>query len=77
MHEFNFLGVVFAWLVILMLIIGEIRPMDKEFVQQDVKAVDMTPWRLAIPIGIALIISVIAIYYQFADFSVLTKFGGQ
>jgi solute:Na+ symporter, SSS family len=77
MHEFNFLGVVFAWLVILMLIIGEIRPMEKEFVQQDVKAVDMTPWKLAIPVGIVLIISVIAIYYQFADFSVLTKFGGE
>jgi solute:Na+ symporter, SSS family len=77
MHEFNFLGVVFAWLVILMLIIGELRPMKEEFVQQDVKAVDMTPWKLAIPVGIILILTVIAIYYQFADFSVLTKFGGE
>jgi SSS family solute:Na+ symporter len=77
MHEFNFLGVVFAWLVILMLIIGELRPMKEEFVQHDVKAVDMTPWKLAVPVGIILIFTVIAIYYQFADFSVLTKFGGE
>ncbi|EMI20862.1 transporter, solute:sodium symporter family protein [Rhodopirellula maiorica SM1] len=71
-HDFHFLGMVFAWLVILMLVIGEVRPRETEFIQEDAKAVDMTPWRLATPAGIALIVIVIAIYVSFADFSVLT-----
>jgi len=71
MHEFQFLGVVFAWLVILMLVIGEIRPLAIEFVQKDVGAVDMTPWRFATPAGSFLIAAVATIYVSFADFSVL------
>jgi SSS family solute:Na+ symporter len=71
MHEFNFLGVVFAWLLVLMLVIGEIWPRETEFEQQDVGAVDMTPWRFAGPAGLALILIVFAIYIVFADFSVL------
>ncbi|WP_442505537.1 solute:sodium symporter family transporter [Novipirellula sp. SH528] len=70
-HDFHFLGMVFAWLVILMLVIGEVRPRETEFIQQDAKAVNMTPWRYATPAGIALIVIVIAIYVSFADFSVL------
>ncbi|MFG0332685.1 MAG: solute:sodium symporter family transporter, partial [Maioricimonas sp. JB049] len=75
MHEYQFLGVVFAWLLILMLIIGEIAPCEKEFVQEDVKAVDMTPWSLAIPAGLVLIAIVVTIYIMFADFSVLVPAG--
>lgn len=71
LHEFHFLGIVFAWLVIFMLVIGEVAPRETEFVQEDVGAVDMTPWRLARPAGILLILIVLAIYVTFADFSVL------
>jgi len=71
MHNFQFLGVVFAWLVILMLVIGELRPREEEFVQEDVGAVDMTPWSLAKPAGLLLIAIVFTIYVTFADFSVL------
>lgn len=71
MHEFHFLGLVFAYLVILMLIIGEIKPRETEFVQEDVKAVDMTPWKHAKVTGAALIVIVLIIYICFADFSVL------
>jgi SSS family solute:Na+ symporter len=71
MHEFHFLGIVFSWLLILMLVIGEVRPRETEFEQEDVGAVDMTPWRLSKPAGILLIIIVFAIYITFADFSVL------
>ena len=75
MHEFQFLGVVFAWLVVLMLVLGEVSPRETEFVQQDVKAVDMTPWKGAKPAGLALIAIVLAIYVTFADFSVLAEAG--
>jgi SSS family solute:Na+ symporter len=71
LHEFHFLGIVFAWLVILMLIIGEVRPRETEFVQKDALAVDMTPWRFAKPAGLVLILIVFLIYACFADFSVL------
>jgi SSS family solute:Na+ symporter len=71
MHEFQFLGVVFAWLVILMLVIGEVSPRETEFEQVDVGAVNMTPWKFAKPAGLALIAIVFAIYATFADFSVL------
>ena len=73
MHEFHFLGTVFAWLVILQLIIGEISPRKEEFVQEDVGAIDMTPWVHAKKVGIGLIVSVMVIYTLFADFSVLRK----
>lgn len=75
LHDFHFLGLVFAWLLILMLVIGEVAPRETEFVQEDVKAVDMTSWKLAKPVGLLLIAAVLTIYVTFADFSVLTAFG--
>ncbi len=71
LHEFHFLGIVFTWLVVLMLVIGEIAPRETEFVQQDVGAVDMTSWPLVKPVGLLLIACVFGIYVMFADFSVL------
>jgi SSS family solute:Na+ symporter len=71
LHDFHFLGIVFTWLVILMLVIGEIRPRETEFNQEDVGAVDMTPWKHARKAGFVLIAIVLAIYVTFADFSVL------
>jgi SSS family solute:Na+ symporter len=71
LHEYHFLGIVFAWLVVMMLVIGEIKPLASEFVQQDVQAVDMKPWPWAKPVGLLLIVIVFLIYASFADFSVL------
>lgn len=76
LHEFHFLGIVFSWLLILMLVIGEVKPRETEFEQQDVGAVDMTPWRFAKPVGLLLILIVFTIYITLADFSVLTTNGG-
>jgi len=71
MHEFHFLGIVFSYLVILMLVIGELSPLEHEFVQQDVGAVDMTPWKHARLGGAVLLGIVLLIYVVFANFSVL------
>lgn len=54
---------------------GEVKPRESEFEQEDVGAVDMTPWRFAKPVGLLLILIVLAIYITFADFSVLTTNG--
>ena len=71
MHEFHFLGIVFAYLVIFMLVMGELSPTAEEFVQEDVGAVDMTPWKHARLVGGVLAATVLLIYAVFADFSVL------
>jgi NAD(P)-dependent dehydrogenase (short-subunit alcohol dehydrogenase family) len=71
----SFPCIVFSWLMILMLVIGEISPRETEFQQEDVGAVDMTPWKHARAAGIVLIIVIFAIYITFADFSVLTPSG--
>jgi len=71
MHEFHFLGLVFTWLVVIMLVIGELRPSETEFEQEDVGAVDMKPWKYAMPVGFLLIVIVFTIYITTADFSVL------
>ena len=69
MHEYHFLGIVFCYLIVLMLVIGEIKPRTTEFVQEDVKAVDMTPWKHAKLTSSVLIATVLVIYIIFADFS--------
>jgi SSS family solute:Na+ symporter len=73
MNDFYFLGIVFMHLIAFMLIYGGANPMEKEFVQEDVGAVDMTPWPHARKAGAGLIIAIIAIYMAFADFSVLKE----
>ena len=72
MHDFHFLGLVFAYLVIMMLVIGEIWPLKDEWLQVDVGAVDMTPWIHARKASLILILLVLTIYILFADLSVLT-----
>jgi len=71
MHDFHFLGIVFSYLVIIMLVVGELRPMPAEWIQNDVKAVDMTPWKYSRIAGLFLVLIVLSIYIFFADFSVL------
>ena len=71
LHEFHFLGLVFSYLVVAMLVIGELRPLDNEWTQQDVGAVDLTPWKHARRMGLVLVALVISIYIAFADLSVL------
>ncbi|MFT5241889.1 MAG: SSS family solute:Na+ symporter [Candidatus Promineifilaceae bacterium] len=71
MHEFHFLGIVFAYLLISMFVMGELNPRSEEFIQKDVKAVDMTPWKHARITGAILVGIVLLIYVLFADFSVL------
>jgi SSS family solute:Na+ symporter len=76
MHEFHFLGAVFAVLVAMMLLIGYVSPRATPWVHISSGQVDITPWRPAIPVGLALIGIVITIYVSFADLSVLQTSSG-
>lgn len=72
LHELHFLGLVFLFLVSLMLVIGKTVPRETDFEQTDAGAVDMTPWRHTPVAGMALIAMVFAIYIFFADFTALS-----
>jgi len=72
LHEFHFLGIVFAALVIIMLIIGKARPQAIAWKHEYSGDVEMTPWKLAKPVAIVLLVLAISIYAIFADFSVLS-----
>ena len=72
-HGFHFLGIVFAIIIVTMLIIGKVKPRESDFIQEDVKAVDMTPWKHRNLAGGACIVMVFIIYATFADFSAASK----
>ena len=71
LHEFHFLGLVFVSLLGLMLLVGQISPRETGWEQEYSGDVDLTPWPLAKPVGFALVAFVLAIYFYFADSSVL------
>lgn len=71
-HEFHFIGAVFASTVALMLIIGKVKPRETPWEQQYSGDVDLTPWKFAKPVGIGLVIFVLGVYIYFADFSILS-----
>ncbi|WP_417848628.1 solute:sodium symporter family transporter [Thalassoglobus sp.] len=71
-HEFHFIGAVFLGTILLMLLIGKIKPRETPWVQEYSGDVDLTPWVFAKPLGIGLVIFVLAIYVYFADFSILS-----
>ena len=71
MHQFHFFGAVFLLLVIIMLVIGKLKPSTESWQQADSGEVELTPWSLAKPLSVGLIIAVFLIYGLFADFSVL------
>ena len=71
MTEFHFLGLAFALIVGVMLLITAYNPRSDAWEQEYSQDVDMTPWKYAFPVGMLLVVIVLMIYTYFADFSVL------
>ena len=71
MHEFHFLGAVFALLLAIMALSRWIKPMDQPWEHHHSGDVDLTPWKWAKPMGIGLAVAVLLLYMAFADTSVL------
>lgn len=65
-HEFHFLGMVFALLIIMMLVIGAVKPRDTPWTLISGNTIDMTPWKNAKWASLGLVICVLAIYIGFA-----------
>lgn len=75
--DYHFVGISFLVILDAMLLIRIAKPLRTAFVHQDVKAVNLTPWRGAKFASIALLLAVFCIYAVFADFSVLRDAAGK
>ncbi|MDD3154109.1 MAG: solute:sodium symporter family transporter [Victivallaceae bacterium] len=71
MSQYYFVALVFVFLIVLMLVIGKISPRATAYVAVDAKATDLTPWAGTPYVSAGLILIVVAIYWYFADFSIL------
>ncbi len=67
LHEFHFLGLVFASLILLMLLIGRLRPRATPWEQQATTSIDLTPWKYATPLGLTLVVTVLLLYIGLAN----------
>ncbi|WP_240665389.1 hypothetical protein [Cobetia sp. ICG0124] len=65
-HNFHFIAIVLVLLIALMLVIGKLAPRAEPWIQQDVGAIDMTPWAGTRIASIILLILVMIIYLAFA-----------
>ncbi|MBI1370361.1 MAG: solute:sodium symporter family transporter [Planctomycetes bacterium] len=71
-NGFHFLGLVFVFVIVMMLAIGAIAPRAERWRQNYSGDVDLTPWGGAKPVGVVLVLIVMAIYAWYADFSMLS-----
>ena len=67
-QQYHFAALVFVLMLAVMLVL---KPRESDFVQKDVGAVDLTPWKHRKLVGGILLGLVALIYVWFADFSVL------
>ncbi len=65
-HEFHFLGMMFALLVVVMIAIGFVAPRANPWELSSGNTIDMTPWKNAKWASLALVLIVLAIYIGFA-----------
>ena len=67
-HWLHVAGINFVTLIIIMLIITAIKPRQSAWVQEDVKAVDLTPWKGVKAASIAVLVTIVLIYSVLSQF---------
>ena len=65
-HFLHVMAILFVLNVIMMLVIGMIRPRATDYEQEYTKQVDISPWKLVYPVGGLVVAVVIGIYIYFA-----------
>lgn len=70
-HGFHFLGIVFAALMAYQFVMAKVSPLSQPWEHRHSGDVDLTPWKWAKPVGIGIVVFVLALYFSLADFSVL------
>jgi SSS family solute:Na+ symporter len=71
MHNFHFISLVLFLSIALMLIIGKIKPMEKDYVQKYSGDVNMENWKYTKHVSFVLFSAVLFIYIIFADISII------
>lgn len=64
-HFLEVMGILFIVNVIIMLIIGLIKPKTKEYIPKQTEAIDTTPWKYAGIIGVLIVLLVLSTYLIF------------
>lgn len=70
-HYLHIYGILFVCCIIIMLICGKIAPRKEEYVQKDVKKVDLTPWKYANPISAVVVTTLVYIYVLFSPLGIV------
>ncbi len=65
-HFLDVMAILFVLNVVIMLIIGKIRPRETDYVQAYTGQVDITPWKYVKQVGITICVIVIGVYIYFA-----------
>lgn len=65
-HFLHVLAILFVLNIIIMAVIGKLRPRATDFVQEYTEQVDITPWKLLKPVSIIITVIVIATYVYFS-----------
>ena len=65
-HFLHVMGILFVLNILIMLIIGKIKPRSEAFTLQYTNQVDITPWKYLKSVGIGICVIVIGIYIYFA-----------
>ena len=65
-HFLDIMAILFVLNILIMLIIGKLRPRKEDYVQEYTKQVDITPWKYVNQVGIAVCVIVISVYIYFA-----------
>ncbi len=68
LHWLHIAAINFVLIVGVMLLIGMIKPRESDYVQPYSEDVDITPWKLAIPTGIVILILIAVMYFGLAQF---------
>ena len=64
-HFLDVMAILFVLNVVIMLIIGKIKPRKEAFVEEYTKQVDITPWKYTKQASIAICAIVISVYIYF------------
>lgn len=65
-HFLDVMAILFVLNIVIMLIIGKLKPRKEPFVQEYTKQVDITPWKYVKSAGLAICFIVIGVYIYFA-----------
>jgi len=65
-HFLDVMAILFVLNIIIMLIIGKIKPRETDFVQEYTQQVDIKPWKYVKAAGLGICIIVLAVYIYFA-----------